>query len=260
MKQLNQLFHRHFNRACFVMMVGLSLLILTEIAAYSYSKPHMALSVRVSPQDSNNIEVMMDPRNIPNGYIIMDIHFEVKFYTAERAYLGNKVFSFTRKSEEIADLTHVYRRYVSNPYKAASVALGGNIDYSLHPAGTAFLSSPPEWYRESAVEWQQTEKSYPHVVQNADGTLHPESGYIWVDPNAKGDFRVKLRPGLTETSKGTLRPEKGYIWVSPDDPKDFRVKLRPGLIKTDGGKFHPANGYRWVNPSDNADLRVEPVQ
>jgi len=69
-------------------------------------------------------------------------------------------------------------------------------------------------------------ESYPNVVRNAEGKLHPANGYRWINPKDTNDFRVELMPGLIKNGDG-LRPDKGYRWVNPKGPNDFRVERIP---------------------------------
>jgi hypothetical protein len=77
----------------------------------------------------------------------------------------------------------------------------------------------------------QTGQSYPNLVADGNG-WQPASGYRWVDPNAKNDFRVVWSPGLNHLKhpnviaaqkEGNWNPSPGYKWTNPNAQNDFRV-------------------------------------
>lgn len=116
----------------------------------------------------------------------------------------------------------------------------------------------------------------PHVVKSADGKLHPEPGYSWVN-DEPDNLDVVWVPGakhpeqpnvVASTEPDQWRPAAGYDWAEAKGVNDMRVVWTPGkrhpdhehvLAAEKAEEWTPEPGYTWVNDDPN-DLSVVPAE
>lgn len=153
--------YQYLFRACLVIIVGLWFIFPKEFAAQS--KPRFAYqvvkwSVRIYPEDTTSIEVVIDSRGI--GQAIRNVSYEVSFYTEQNKFLGKKTFYTETKELE----PEKYVIYESIPYGAAKLVKGRKIKYITRELGSLYSCTdcplrPELEYDDEAVEWDESEAS-----------------------------------------------------------------------------------------------------
>jgi hypothetical protein len=115
-----------------------------------------------------------------------------------------------------------------------------------------------------------------HAENDANGQLHPEDGYDWVDGNrvgvrwVRGKMSQKYPHLIASDTEGEWQPDDGYDWANLTNVKDKLVRWVPGIPSTRylhivaaeaEGQWRLADGYTWVvSPPRPGDMRVMPAR
>src|SRR5207253_5589894 len=141
-----------------------------------------------------------------------------------------------------------------------SKATSGDSLSRLSPSGSKTIILKPAF----GYVWRNPKNEESLSVRLRDGlrkvtrfSVAPAEGYYWVNSENPFDAGV-LRVGLLMNADSTLKPDSGFVWVNPTDSKDQRVRVRDGLVRYVDGTFGPATGYAWATTNPN-DLSVTPV-
>ena len=116
----------------------------------------------------------------------------------------------------------------------------------------------------------------PHIVKSADGALHPEPGYKWVNEDP-ANLEVAWVPGIKHPEQvGVIASDEpdqwktspGYEWAKDGGVNDVSAVWSPGkphgeyenvVAAEKPEEWTPAPGYKWLNDDPN-DLTVIPAE
>ena len=99
----------------------------------------------------------------------------------------------------------------------------------------------------------QSHPTFPNVCIKPNGYLSPALGYTWVDSNASGEerFRVRKKNTAELNADATIKARA----LAKKTGKNVKHPVYPNVLLRPDERIMPAPGYEWVK-SDSTDKRV----